>query len=325
VANLTYLEAVRQALAEEMQRDDRVILLGQDIGAYGGAFGATRGLLGRFGEKRVIDTPVSESAIVGAGIGAAMLGLRPVVELQYIDFLSCAFDQIVNCAAKMRYRSGMGVPMVIRGPCGAGLHAGPFHSQHPEGMLLNVPGLKILAPATPADAKGLLTAAIRDADPVIVLEHKLLYRRLRENVLAGEATLPIGKARVARSGQHVAVVTYSAMVHVALEAAAQVSAKDGIETEVLDLRTLAPLDEAAILASAARTGKVLVLHEAPRTGGAGAEIAALIAERSFEHLDAPIVRLAAPDTPVPVSPRLEEYYLPNAERTAKAIRALHAY
>jgi 2-oxoisovalerate dehydrogenase E1 component beta subunit len=325
VANLTYLEAVRQALAEEMQRDDRVIMLGQDIGAYGGAFGATRGLLERFGAQRVIDTPVSESATVGAGIGAAMLGLRPVVELQYIDFLSCAFDQIVNCAAKMRYRSGLGVPLVIRGPCGAGLNAGPFHSQHPEAMLLNVPGIKIVAPATPSDAKGLLTAAMRDPDPVIVLEHKLLYRRLRQNVLTGEALVPIGKAHVVRPGEHVTVVTYSAMVHVALEAAALVASQDGIEVEVLDLRTLAPLDEAAILASAKRTGKVLVLHEAARTGGAGAEIAALVAERAFEHLDAPVVRLAAPDTPVPASPRLEEFYLPNAERTAKAIRALHAY
>jgi 2-oxoisovalerate dehydrogenase E1 component beta subunit len=324
VANLTYLEAVRQALADEMQRDDRVIMLGQDIGAYGGAFGATRGLLHRFGCERVIDTPVSESAIVGAGIGAAMLGLRPVVELQYIDFLSCAFDQIVNCAAKMRYRSGMGVPLVIRGPCGAGLHAGPFHSQHPEALLLNVPGLKILAPATPSDAKGLLTAAMRDPDPVIVLEHKLLYRRLRENVPAGEAVLPIGRAHTARRGRHVTVITYSAMVYVALEAASIV-AQDGIEVEVVDLRTLAPLDEAAILASVKSTGKVLVLHEAPRTGGAGAEIAALIAERAFEYLDAPVVRVAAPDTPVPVSPRLEEFYLPNAERTAQAIRALHAY
>jgi len=323
--SLTYLEAVRQALAEEMQRDERVIVMGEDIGAYGGAFGVTRGLLDRFGEGRVIDTPVSESAIVGAGIGAAMMGLRPVVELQYIDFLSCAFDQIVNCAAKMRYRSGMGVPLVVRGPCGAGLHAGPFHSQHPEGTLLNVPGLKIVAPATPADAKGLLLAAMRDPDPVIVLEHKLLYRSLRENVPAGDAPVPIGKARIARHGKHVSIVTYAAMVHVALEAAAIVAEQDGIETEVLDLRSLAPMDDTAILASVSRTGKLLVLHEASRTGGAGAEIAALAAERAFEYLDAPIVRLAAPDTPVPLAPVLEAFYLPNAERTVQAIRALHAY
>jgi pyruvate/2-oxoglutarate/acetoin dehydrogenase E1 component len=323
--SLTYLEAVRQALADEMQRDERVIVLGEDIGAYGGAFGVTRGLLERFGEGRVIDTPVSESAIVGAGIGAAMMGLRPVVELQYIDFLSCAFDQIVNCAAKMRYRSGMGVPLVVRGPCGAGLHAGPFHSQHPEGTLLNVPGLKIVAPATPADAKGLLLAAMRDPDPVIVLEHKLLYRSVRESVPAGDALVPIGKARIERHGKHVSIVTYAAMVYVALEAAAIVAEQDGIETEVLDLRSLAPMDDAAILASVSRTGKLLVLHEASRTGGAGAEIAALAAERAFEHLDAPIVRLAAPDTPVPLAPVLEASYLPNAERTVKAIRALHAY
>lgn len=325
MASLTYLEAVRQAIAEEMQRDERVIILGEDIGAYGGAFGVTRGLIERFGDQRVIDTPVSESAIVGAGIGAAMMGLRPIVELQYIDFISCAFDQLVNCAAKMRYRSGLGVPLVVRGPCGAGLHAGPFHSQHPEGTLLNVPGLKIVAPATPSDAKGLLTAALRDPDPVIVLEHKLLYRSLREDVPAGESLVPIGKARIARRGKHVTLVTYAAMVHVALEAAAIVAAQDGIETEVIDLRTLAPLDEAAILASVARTGKLLVLHEAPRTGGLGAEIAALAAERAFEYLDAPVVRVAAPDIPVPLAPPLEDYYLPNAERTVTALRALHAY
>jgi 2-oxoisovalerate dehydrogenase E1 component beta subunit len=308
-----------------MERDERVFVIGEDVGAHGGAFGLTRGLMERFGEERVIDTPISEAAVVGAAVGAALMGMRPVVEVQYFDFLSCAFDQLVNCAAKMRYRSGLGVPLVVRGPAGAGAHAGPFHSQTPEGSLLNVPGLKIVAPATPSDAKGLLLAAIRDPDPVIVIEHKLLYRSLREEVPAGDAPVPIGKARLARRGKDLTLVTYGAMVHVALEAAAVVAAQDGIELEIVDLRTLLPLDEAAILASVARTGKALVLHEATRTGGPGAEIAALIAERAFEHLDGPVVRVTAPDTPVPVSPPLEEYFLPNAERTVEAVRALHAY
>jgi 2-oxoisovalerate dehydrogenase E1 component beta subunit len=325
MASLTYLEALRTALFEEMARDERVFIIGEDVAAHGGAFGLTRGLLERFGERRVIDTPISESAVIGAAVGAALMGMRPVVEVQYFDFLSCAFDQLVNCAAKMRYRSGLGVPMVVRGPCGAGVHAGPFHSQTPEGSLLNVPGLKIVAPATPTDAKGLLLAAIRDPDPVLVLEHKLLYRSLREEVPEGDATVPIGKARLARRGKDITIVTYGAMLHVALEAAAVVAAQDGIELEIVDLRTLLPLDEAAILASVARTGKALVLHEATRTGGPGAEIAALIAERAFEHLDGPVVRVTAPDTPVPLSPPLEEYFLPNVDRTVEAVRALHAY
>jgi 2-oxoisovalerate dehydrogenase E1 component beta subunit len=325
MANLTYLEALRLALFEEMERDERVFVLGEDVGAYGGVFGLTRGLAERFGERRVIDTPISEAGIVGAGIGAALMGMRPVVEIQYVDFLSCAFDQLVNCAAKMRYRSGLGVPLVIRGPYGVAGHAGPFHSQSLEGSLLNVPGLKIVAPATPTDAKALLLAAIRDPDPVIVLEHKALYRSAREEVPEGDTAAPIGKARVARRGKDLTIITYSAMVPVALEAADIVSAQEGIEVEILDLRTLLPLDEPAILASVARTGKALILHEACRTGGPGAEIAALIAERAFEHLDGPVVRVTAPDTPVPVSPPLEEYFLPNAERTVEAVRALHAY
>jgi 2-oxoisovalerate dehydrogenase E1 component beta subunit len=325
LARLTYLEAVTQALAEEMERDERVFLMGQDIGALGGAFGATRGLVERFGAGRVIDAPVSETGIVGAAIGAAMMGMRPVVEAQYADFLLCAFDQLANCAAKMRYRSGLGVPMVVRGPFGAGLHAGPFHSQSIEGTLLNTPGLKLVVPATPGDAKGLLTAALRDPDPVILLEHKQLYRSVRDEVPEGEHLVPIGKARTAREGRAATLVTYGAMVHVALEAAAAVAAQDGLEVEVLDLRTLAPLDEAAILASVAETGRLLILHEATRTAGPGAEIAALVAERAFEHLDAPIVRVAAPDTPVPFASALEEHFLPNVDRTIDAVRALCAY
>jgi 2-oxoisovalerate dehydrogenase E1 component beta subunit len=321
---LTYLEAIRLAMFEEMQRDERVFVLGEDVGIYGGAFRVTAGFLETFGENRVIDTPISESAIVGAAIGAALMGMRPIAEMQFIDFISNAFDQLVNYAAKTRYRWGASVPIVVRGPCGGGVHGGPFHSQNPEAYFMNVPGLKIVAPATPTDAKGLLTAAIRDPDPVLYLEHKFLYRRLKEDVPEGELVVPIGKARLARAGKDVSIVTYAAMLHVALDAA-EAAAKDGIEVEVLDLRTLLPLDEDAVLATAARTGKVIVLHEATRTGGPGGEIAALIAERAFEHLDAPIVRVTPPDTPVPYSPPLEEYFLPDAEKVGNAIRALHEY
>jgi len=320
----TYIEAIRLAMAEEMARDPRVFILGQDIGVYGGAFKATEGLLPRFGPERVIDTPISETAIVGAAVGAALMGMRPIAEMQFIDFISCAFDVIVNYAAKSRYRWGAGVPLVIRGPAGGGVHGGPFHSQNPEGYFMNVPGLKIVSPSTPSDAKGLLTAAIRDPDPVIFLEHKFLYRRLKEDVPAGEHVVPIGKARVARAGEDIAIITYGAMVHIALEAAEKAAA-EGIDVTVVDLRTLLPLDVGAIVQTAARTGKVIVLHEATRTGGPGAEIAAIIAERAFEYLDAPIVRVTAPDTPVPYSPPLEAAFLPDAERVGKAIRALYEY
>jgi pyruvate/2-oxoglutarate/acetoin dehydrogenase E1 component len=321
---LTYLEAIRLAMLEEMEKDERVFILGEDVGIYGGAFRVTAGFLEKFGEGRIIDTPVSETAIVGAAVGAALMGMRPIAEMQFIDFISCCFNQLVNYAAKSRFRWGGGVPIVVRGPCGGGVHGGPFHSQNPEAFFMNVPGLKIVAPGTASDAKGLMTAAIRDPDPVIYLEHKFLYRRIKEDVPEGEIVVPIGKARVARPGKDVSIVTYAAMLHVALEAA-EAAARDGIEVEVLDLRTLLPLDEEAILASAAKTGKVIVLHEATRTGGPGGEIAALISERAFEYLDAPIVRMAPPDTPVPYSPPLEEYFLPNAEKVGKAIRALYEY
>ena len=324
MAVLTYLEAIRLAMLEEMEKDDRVFVLGEDVGIYGGAFRVTAGFLEKFGEGRVIDTPVSETAIVGTAIGAALMGMRPIAEMQFIDFIACCFNQLVNYAAKSRFRWGGGVPIVVRGPCGGGVHGGPFHSQNPEAFFMNVPGLKIVAPATPRDAKGLLTAAIRDPDPVIFLEHKFLYRRIKEEVPDGEIQVPIGKARLAREGKDVSIVTYAAMLHVALEAA-EAAAGDGIDVEVLDLRTLLPLDEEAVLASAAKTGKVIVLHEATRTGGPGGEIAALISERAFEYLDAPIVRMAPPDTPVPYSPPLEDYFLPNAEKVGKAIRALYEY
>ncbi len=324
MATLTYLEAIRLAMLEEMRRDARVFVLGEDVGAYGGAFRVTAGFLDEFGPTRVIDTPISESAIVGAATGAAIMGMRPIAEMQFIDFISSAFDMIVNYAAKSRYRWGAGVPIVVRGPAGGRVNGGPFHSQNPESYFMNVPGLKIVAPATPTDAKGLMTAAIRDPDPVIYLEHKYLYRRIKEEVPEGELVVPIGQARVAREGRHVSVITYAAMLHVALEAAAAVEA-EGISVEVLDLRTLLPMDEAAILATAKKTGRVMVLHEATRTGGPGGEVSALVSEQAFEWLDAPIVRVAPPDTPVPYSPTLEGYFLPDAEKVAEAIRALAEY
>jgi 2-oxoisovalerate dehydrogenase E1 component beta subunit len=324
VASLTYIEAIRLAMLEEMERDERVFVIGEDVGTYGGAFRATQGFLEKFGETRVIDTPISETAIVGAAIGAALMGMRPVAEMQFIDFVSCAFDILVNYAAKTRYRWGASVPIVVRGPSGGGVHGGPFHSQNPEAYFLNVPGLKIVAPATAHDAKGLMTAAIRDPDPVLYLEHKFLYRRVKEDLPEGEIVVPLGRARRARAGSDVSIITYAAMLHVALEAAED-AAKDGISVDVLDLRTLLPLDEEAILETAGRTGKVIVLHEATRTGGPGGEIAALVAEKAFEYLDAPVMRVTPPDTPVPYSPPLEEFFLPNAEKVGKAIRAIYDY
>ncbi len=324
MATLTYLEAIRQAMDEEMSRDPRVFILGEDVGTYGGAFRVTQGFLEKFGPERIIDTPISETGLIGAAIGAALFGMRPIAELQFIDFIACGFNQIVNYAAKSRYRWGGGVPMVIRGPAGAGVHGGPFHSQSPESYFMNVPGLKIVVPATPTDAKGLMIAAIRDPDPVIFLEHKFLYRRLKEDVPEGDYTTPIGEARIARGGEDVSIITYGAMVHSSLEAAEMV-AREGLSVEILDLRTLLPMDRPRILETVKKTGRVLIVHEATRTGGPGGEIAALIAEHAFLHLDAPIVRVAPPDTPVPYSPPLEEFFLPNASKIADAIRALAEY
>ncbi|HKY61130.1 MAG TPA: alpha-ketoacid dehydrogenase subunit beta [Gemmatimonadota bacterium] len=320
----TYLEAIRQGLWEEMEADERVFVLGEDVGVYGGAFKVTDGLLDRFGEERVIDTPISEAAIVGAAVGTALMGLRPVAEMQFIDFISCAFDQLTNVAAKNRYRWGVGVPIVVRGPAGGGVHGGPFHSLQAESYFVHTAGLKVVCPATPYDAKGLIKAAIRDDDPVIFQEHKFLYRRIKEELPAEEFVVPLGKAKLVRNGTDLTVITYAAMVHVALEAA-ETLAGEGVEVEVVDLRTLVPLDEEAILGSVARTGKALVLHEAPRTGGFGGEIAATIAEKAFEYLEAPIVRVTAPDTPVPYSPPLEEAYLPGKDDVLQAARRLLAY
>jgi 2-oxoisovalerate dehydrogenase E1 component beta subunit len=321
---VTYLDAIRIALGEEMERDGRVILLGEDIGVYGGAFKATAGLLERFGPQRVIDTPVVEEAIVGAAIGASLRGLRPVVEMQFFDFAARAFDMITNFAAKHRYRTGLGVPIVIRGPSGAGVHAGPFHSQSPEGYFARTPGLAVVVPSTAADARGLLKAAIRDEDPVLFLEHKLLYRRAKEVLPEGDGVVPIGKAAVRRPGRDLTIVTYGAMVPLALDAATEL-AKEGVEAEVIDLRTLLPLDEETVLESVKKTSKALLLHEDARTLGIGAEIAATLAEKAFEWLDAPVLRATAPDTPIPFAPSLEAAYLPGLSTLLAAARRLAAY
>jgi 2-oxoisovalerate dehydrogenase E1 component beta subunit len=324
MALLTYVEAIRQGIWEEMERDPSVFLLGEDIGAYGGAFKVTAGMLERFGEDRVIDTPISESAIVGAAIGAALMGMRPVVEMQFMDFIACGFDQIVNMAAKLHYRWGPAVPIVIRGPSGAGVHGGPYHSQSNEMWFVHTPGLKVVAPATAYDAKGLVKAAIRDDNPVIFFEHKFLYRRIKEEVPEQDYVVPIGKAAVRREGTDIAVITYGAMVWTALDAARELE-KEGLSLEVVDLRSLLPYDEKAVLASVRKCGKVILLHEDTRTGGMAGELAALIAEKAFEDLDGPIIRVTAPDTPVPFSPPLEEYFLPNAQKLAEAARKLASY
>ena len=321
---MTYLEAIRQGIWEEMERDPNVFLLGEDIGVYGGAFKVTAGMLEKFGAERVIDTPISESAIVGAAVGAALMGLRPVAEMQFMDFISCGFDQIVNMAAKIHYRWGPAVPLVIRGPSGAGVHGGPFHSQSNEMWFVHTPGLKVVIPATAYDAKGLIKASIRDNNPVIFYEHKFLYRRIKEEVPAGDYVVPLGKAAVRREGTDISVITYGAMVWTALEAAAELE-KEGISLEVVDLRTLLPYDEDAVLASVHKCNKVILLHEDTRTGGMAGELAALIAEKAFEDLDGPIVRVTAPDTPVPFSPPLESFFLPDSRKVIEAARTLAEY
>jgi 2-oxoisovalerate dehydrogenase E1 component beta subunit len=320
----TYLEAIREGLWEEMERDANVFLIGEDIGAYGGAFKVTAGFFERFGARRVVDTPISEAAIVGAAIGAALMGLRPVAEMQFADFITCGFDQIVNFAAKCRYRWNASVPMVVRAPSGGGVHGGPFHSQSPEMWFVRTPGLKVVAPATAYDAKGLIKSAIRDNDPVLFFEHKGLYRRIKEDLPTEEYTVPIGKAKVAREGTDLTIVTYGAMVWVALEAAATL-AEEGASVEVVDLRTLLPLDRETVCASVRKTSKVLLLHEDTRTGGMAGELAASITESVFEYLDAPIVRVTAPDTPIPYSPPLEDAFLPNAEKVIAKARWLFRY
>jgi len=324
MAVITYLEAIRQALGDEMARDERVFLLGEDIGAYGGAFKVTDGLQERFGEARVVDTPISEAAIVGSAIGASYMGMRPVAEIQFIDFIACCFDMLTNFAATSRYRNGAGVPIVVRGPCGGGVSGGPFHSLNPESFFLNTPGLKMVEPSTAYDAKGLLKAAIRDDDPVLYFEHKYLYRRIKDEVPDEDYVVPIGKAAIRREGGDLSIITFGAMVYMALDAAKQL-AEQGVEAEVLDLRSLAPLDREAVLTSVSKTSRALLLHEATLTGGIGGELAAIIAEEAFEYLDAPVMRVASLDSPVPYSPPLEAAFLPNVEKVVAAAKRLVAY
>ncbi|HEY4563741.1 MAG TPA: alpha-ketoacid dehydrogenase subunit beta [Thermoanaerobaculia bacterium] len=327
MATVTYLEAIRQALWDEMEQDERVFMLGQDIGTYGGAFRVTAGFLERFGPGRIIDTPISESAMIGAAVGAAMMGMLPVVEMQFIDFISCAFNQIVNFAAPNHYRWGQPVPIVVRGPSGGNVHGSAYHSQNPESYFQHTPGLKIVAPGTVADAYGLLRAAIHDPNPVLYFEHKYLYRRLKDELPAGDqrdGLVTIGQARLARAGRDLSVITYGAMLQVALEAAGRLEA-EGIDLEVLDLRTIKPLDQEAILATARKTSRVIVLTEEQLTGSVAGEVAARISQHAFEWLDGPVHRLCCPDTPVPYSPTLEEAYLPNVDKLVARVRELASY
>jgi 2-oxoisovalerate dehydrogenase E1 component beta subunit len=323
----TYLAAINQALHEEMRRDENVFVMGEDVADLGGAFKATEGLLEAFGEDRVIDTPISEALIVGAGIGAAILGMRPVLEMQFGDFISCAFDQIVNTAATLRYRHGgrAQCPLVIRAPSGAGVHGALFHSQNPEAWFTRVPGLKVVAPATPYDAKGLLKSAIRDNNPVLYFEHKRLYRSVKEDLPEGDFTVPIGVAEVRQQGSDLSVITYGGTLGQCLDAARIVEKEDSLSIEVLDLRTLLPFDREAVLATARKTGKVLIVHEDRLTGGFGGEVAAIIAEHAFDSLDGPIRRLAAADAHTAFSPPMEQFILPDTNKIVEAIRSLAAY
>ena len=321
MAEMTYLQALSDGLREEMRRDESVFCLGEDIGAFGGAFKVTDGFIEEFGADRVLDTPLAENLIIGASVGAAIEGMKPVAEMQFADFISCGFDQLVNVAAKLHYRQGVAVPMVVRLPSGGGFSGGPFHSQNPEAWFVHAPGLKVVAPATADDAKGLLVSAIRDPNPVCFMEHKGLYRHVKGEVPEGDYAVPIGEARVVREGEEMAVIAYGSSVAHALQAAEELDE----DIEVLDLRTLQPLDEEAVLASARKTGKVLVAHEATRSCGAGAEVAALISEHAFEDLDAPVRRLTTPDVPIPFSPPLEQHVLPQLDDMKEAIRELIAY
>lgn len=320
---ITYAQAVKEAMCEEMRRDENVFLMGEDVGIYGGAFGVSLGMVEEFGPERVIDTPISELGYVGAGVGAALLGMRPIVEIMFSDFISCAFDQIANQAAKIRYMFGgkARVPMVLRTPAGCGTGAAAQHSQSPEAWLLNVPGLKVIAPSTPYDAKGLLKAAIRDDNPVIFFENKLLYRRKGE-VPEEEYVLPIGKADIKREGSDISVITYGRMVPMCLDVAEKL-AGEGIDLEVLDLRTLAPLDRQAITESVKKTGRAIIVHEACKTGGFGGEISASITESdAFYYLDAPVVRLGGMDVPIPYNLELESNVVPTAERLIEAAKKI---
>jgi 2-oxoisovalerate dehydrogenase E1 component beta subunit len=321
---MTYLEAIKTGMREEMERDESVYIMGEDVGVYGGAFKVTAGFPDQFGPMRVIDTPLSESAIVGAAVGSALMGQRPIAEMQFMDFITCGFNQIVNMAAKMHYRNDLAVPMVIRGPSGGGTHGGPFHSQNPEAWFAHTPGLKVVAPSNPIDAYGLIKSAIRDNNPVLYFEHKYLYRRLKDEIPDGDFTVPIGRARVAREGEHLTIYTYGWMVEQSLLAADDL-AREGISAELVDLRSLQPLDRETILRSIEKTSKALIVHEDVRTLGMGAEVAAILAEEAFDLLDGPIMRVTAPDTPVPFSPPLEKAFLPSADKILTAAQQLAAY
>lgn len=325
MAEITYLEAIREALFEEMERDANVFCLGEDIGAYGGAFKVTEGLMAKFGEQRVIDMPISEAAIIGAAAGASHMGMRPVAELQFIDFISCGYDMLTNYVATARYRAFMPCPMVVRGPSGGYVRGGPFHSQNPEAAFLHTPGLKIVYPATASDAKGLMKAAIRDDDCVLFFEHKYLYRRVKDVMPEGDHVVPIGKARIAREGTDVSIITYAATVWKALEAAEQLEREDGISVEVIDLRTLLPMDDEAIVATVKKTNRVMIVHEDTRTGGIAGEITARINETCFEWLDAPVLRVTAHDVPLPYSPPLEDFVLPQVSDIVAVARHLARY
>ena len=325
MAEVTYLEAIRQGLTEEMERDASVFCLGEDIGKYGGAFKVTEGLLDRFGADRVIDTPISETGFVGAAAGAAHMGLRPVCEMQFIDFVSCAYSILTNYVATARYRAFLPCPMVVRGPSGGYVRGGPFHSQNPEAAFLHTPGLKIVYPATAADARGLIKSAIRDDDCVLFFEHKYLYRRVKEELPQDDGVVPIGKARLAREGKDLSIITYAATVWKALEAAAELERDDGLSVEVLDLRSLLPLDDDAIVATVKKTNRVLIVHEDTVTGGIAGELTARINELAFEWLDAPVRRVAAHDVPLPYAPQLEDFVLPQTSDIVRAARWLAAY
>jgi 2-oxoisovalerate dehydrogenase E1 component beta subunit len=324
---VTMLEAIREALWEEMERDPSVFLIGEDIGAYGGAFKVTEGFIDHYGEKRVIDTPISEAGFTGAAAGAAHMGMRPVVEMQFMDFVSCAYEPLTNYIATSRWRGSGPVPMVVRGPVGGGVRGGPFHSQNPEMAFFHTPGLKIVYPCTARDAKGLLKAAIRDDDPVLYFEHKKMYRApfLREVLEPDAEPIPLGSARTHREGKDLSIVTYGMMVHESEKAAGQLQQEIGLDVEIIDLRTLLPLDEDAVIESVKKTNRVLLVHEDTRTGGIAGELAMRISEKAFEWLDAPILRVTAIDTPVPYSPTLEDYYLPQVADIVAAAKYLAKY
>jgi 2-oxoisovalerate dehydrogenase E1 component beta subunit len=325
MAEKTYLQAISDGLRQEMRRDKRVFVIGEDVGVYGGAFKVTQGFQEEFGPWRVIDAPLAETAIVGGCTGAAIMGMRPVAEMQFADFVSCAWDHLVTVAAKQRYRAGTPVPIVVRLPSGGGFSGGPFHSQNPESSFAHIPGLKVVCPATPEDAKGLLVTAIEDPNPVLYFEHKHLYRRIKADVPDERYTTPLGEARLHREGDDITLVTWGAMVYTASEAADQVAEEDGTSVEIIDLRTIIPWDRRAVLESVEKTSKVIVLHEDTHTGGFGGEIAATIAEEAFEHLDAPVKRITAPDTPVPFAPALEKAFIPQVGDVVAGVKELAAY